>query len=272
MDEGVFAAAGMRMLAGRPFEQADFEGSPRTAIVNRAFAEKHYDGGSAIGQLLSTHDARYRDLTIVGVVADVRSLGPAAPAPPMLYVPNQGNPRGHQGMIVRVDGDPMASADVIREAIWSVDPSQPVAAIIPLADLVARWTAIPLATRTLVVGLAFLAGLLSAVGVFGVVAYAVRTRRSELGVRLALGASPARLESELIARVLPVALLAVGAGAVAGVGTARAAGAVLHGVGPVDVPSIGVALVAMAMATGLATWLPARRVSRIDPTEAMRPD
>ena len=272
VDAGLFEAAGMAMMSGRAFEQPDFEGTPRVAIVNRAFADKHYPNGQALGELLSTHNAAYRDLTIVGVVADVRSLGPSTPAPPMLYVPNQGSPRGHQGMYVRVDGDPMMLADAIRDAIWSVDPSEPVAAIVPLSDLVARWTAIPLATRTLVLTLAVLAMFLSAVGVFGVVAYAVRTRRSELGVRLALGASPTRLESEVVARVLPVALVAVLAGAASGIGAARSARAVLHGVDPLDLPSLAGALVAMTAATALATWLPARRAGRIDPAEAMRPD
>lgn len=271
VDEGAFAAAGMRMVEGRAFESSDFVGRVRTAVVNEAFAAKHYPGMSPVGEYLSTHDTAYIDMTIVGVVADVRSLGPAAPAPPMLYVPNQGNARGHVGMYVRVaGGDPMAVAGAVREAIWSVDSSQPIVGPWPMSDIVGQWVAIPRATRTLVLTLAALSWLLSAVGVFGVVAYAVRTRRSEMGIRLALGASPTRLETDQLRAILPVLALGVGAGLVLGVAAARLAREILHGVGPMDPVSLLAAFVAMGGAALLATWLPARRVGRIDPTEVIR--
>jgi predicted permease len=270
VDQGLFEAAGMRMVDGRGFEADDFVGTPHVAVVNQAFATKHWPGASPVGAMLSTHNEHYRDLRIVGVVADVRSLGPAAPAPPMLYVPYQGDPRGTQGMYVRVAGDPTSYPAAIRDAVWSVDPSQPIAGIWPMSAFVGAWVAVPRATRMLLVALALLALLLSAVGVFGVVSYAVRTGRSELGVRLALGATPEQLERQQIRSMLPLVLLGAGVGAVAGVFAARAARSLLFAVSPLDPISVGGALLAMGATALLASYLPARRVGRIDPAEAMR--
>lgn len=271
VSEGLFETAGMRIVAGRSLGPDDFRGTPRSAVVNEAFARKHYPGGRAVGAYLSVHEEAYGELEIVGVVADVRSLGPAAPAPPMLYVPFQGDPRGTTGMYVRVaSGPPMAAADRVREAIWSVDPSQPVTGVAPMSELVGQWVAIPRAIRTLVGGLAGVALALAGVGVFGVVAYAMRRRRAEFGVRLALGASPGRIRREVLAGALPLVALGIGTGLLLGGLAARAARAVLHGVTPGDPLSVGLAVAAMAAAGLLAAWIPARRASRIDPSRAMR--
>jgi predicted permease len=268
---GLFETAGMRMLSGRSFRGQDFEGSPRTAVVNEAFARKHYPDDDAVGRYLSTGNRAYRNLEIVGVVADVRSRGPAAPAPPMLYVPEQGDPRSTAGLYVRVaSGSPMAVVEPVREAIWSVDPTQPIARIFPMSEVVAQWVAIPRAVRTLISALAALALSLAAVGVFGVVAYAVRSRTAELGVRMALGASPGRLTRELLAGTVPMVALGLAVGLGAGWAAARAARAVLFGVGPLDPVSLAVAIVAMGTAAVLAILVPARRISRIHPAGALK--
>ncbi len=270
VDGGLFDAAGMRIVSGRGFRSDDLVGSPRAAVVNEAFARKHWPDRSPLGALLSTHDTTYRDMEIVGVVADVRSLGPAAAPPPMLYVPLQGNARGTMGMYVRVEGEPVGHASDIREAIWSVDSSQPIAGVAPMSAFVEMWVAIPKAARTLVVALAALTLLLAAVGVFGVVSYLVRTRRSELGVRLALGATPDRLERDQMRTMLGVVALAVSAGLTGGIAAAAAARHLLYDVQPLDPVSVSAAALVMALAALLASYIPARRVGRIDPTEAMR--
>ena len=263
----LFETAGMAMRGGRSFAREDFQGTPRTAVVNEAFARKHWPAGDALGSFISTKGLT---LEVVGVVADLRSHGPAAPPAPVLYVPNLIEPRGTQALYVRVSGEPMAFAERVRDAIWSVDPSQPVDAITPMSELVGSWVAIPRASRALLVALAAAALLLSGVGVFGVVAYAVRTRRSELGLRLALGASAGRLRRDLALAILPVAVLGVAVGLVLGVAAARAAGGLLHGVSPLDPASVALAVGAMAGSVLLGIDLPSRRVARIHPSEAIR--
>ncbi len=271
VSEGLFETAGMGIRTGRSFVSEDFQGPPRTMVVNESFAKKYFVGVDAVGRFLSAGNSRYRNLEIVGVVADVRASGPANPAPPMVYVPLQGEPRGTMGVYVRVaSGPPMAMADAVQQSVWSVDASQPVLEFHAMGELVGAWVAIPRAVRTLISGLAALALLLAAVGVFGVVAYAVRSRTAELGVRIALGASPRRLSREVLFGAVPMVGLGVGAGLVVGALAARAARAALFGVQPLDPISLSVAVLAMAAVGLLATYVPARRVTRIDPTVAMR--
>lgn len=268
---GLVRTGGMRMLAGRDLADADLRGPPRVGLVNESFARKHYPDGNAVGRFLSVHGEPYEQIEIVGVVADVRTNGPAEAAPPILYVPLQGSPRGTTGMYVRASsGPPSAVAEAVRAAIWSVDASQPVALMRPMSELVGRWVAIPRAVRALVSGMALFALVLAALGVFGVVTYAVRGRRAELGVRLALGASPGRLQWELLRWAAPWIVGGVAMGLAVGVLAARAAGSILVGVEPTDPLSVGAALLTMAATALLALWLPARRVSAIDPAEAMR--
>lgn len=271
VDEGAFRTAGMRLLSGRLLEPDDFRGTPHSVVVNESFARKHYPEGQAVGELLSTHNAAYRDMRIVGVVADLHALGPTAPPPPMLYVPLQGDPRGTTGMFVRAEsGPPLALAEAVRDAIWSVDPSQPVDAFIPMSELVGSWVAIPRATRALVSALAAFSLLLAALGVFGVVAYAVRSRTAELGIRLALGASPRRIEREMMGGTIVTVGVGVALGLLAGVLAGRAAGALLFQVRPLDPVSLVGAAAAMLAVALFATWLPARRAGRVDPREAIR--
>jgi len=272
VDEGLFETAGMRIVRGRGFESADFAGTPRSVVVNQAFAEKHYASGDAIGELLSLHNEAYRELRIVGIAKDVRSTGPAAGPPPMLYAPLQGDPRGSQGLHVRVQGDPMAYAAAVKDAVWAVDASQPIYDIGPMEEWVQMWIAIPRATRALVTSLATLAWLLSVLGVFGVVAYAVRTRRAEFGIRLALGASPGRLEADQLKAMAPVIGLGLSVGVVLGILGAKGAGAVLYGVSPLDPVALIGAITVMGGAAFVATFLPARRAGRVDPAEIIHAD
>jgi predicted permease len=268
---GLVGTGGMRLMAGRALTDDDLRGPPRVGMVNESFARKHHPEGGAVGRFLTVHGEPYQEIEIVGVVADVRTNGPAEPAPPILYVPLQGSPRGTTGMYVRASsGSPAALAEPVREAIWSVDASQPVGYIRPMSELVGRWVAIPRAVRALVSGMAAFAMLLAALGVFGVVTYAVRGRRAELGVRLALGASPDQLRRELLQWAAPWVVGGVAVGLAAGLLAARAASSVLVGVEPTDPVSVGAALLAMAATALLAVWLPARRVAEIDPAEAMR--
>jgi predicted permease len=268
---GLIETAGMRIVAGRSLEALDFEGEPEAVLVNETFARKHFPDGDVVGRFIRITNEHYGTVEIVGVFADVRERGPANPAPPVLYVPLQGEPRGTTGMYVRVaSGPPMALADAVRGAVSAVDPLQPVDAFFPMTELVSAWVAIPRAVRTLVSGLAALALVLAGIGVFGVVAYAVRTRTAELGVRLALGASPERLRTEAVVTAAPMVVLGVGGGLAAGWLAARGASAALYGVEPLDPPSLAVAVLVMVGAAMVATYLPARRISRIDPTAAIR--
>lgn len=190
----------------------------------------------------------------------------------MLYVPNQGAPRGTIGLYVRTAGAPMLLADQVRDAIWSVDSSQPVVDMEAMDALVDSWIAIPRAARALLVSLAGLTWLLSVVGVFGSTAYALRARRAEFGVRVALGASPQRLERDQLIKSLPVIVLGVGTGLIVTLMTSSLAQSILFGVSPTDPVSLTAAVAVTGAAALLAAWLPARGAGRQDPARVLRPD
>ena len=270
VSEGLFEAAGMQIRAGRGFTPDDFRAMPSAVVVNAAFAAKHYPEADPVGRRLVLSNGRYGDMEIVGVVGNVLARGPALPAPPVIYAPYQGDPRGHVALYARVGGEPLDYAEAVRNAIWSVDGTQPVVQLQALHDVVRQATSVPRMIRELVTGLALIALLLAGVGVFGVVGYAVRTRRRELGVRLALGASTVRLERDISRQAVPMGILSIGAGLAVGGLAGRAADAVLYGVAALDPFSMLGAAGTMAVMAILAMYLPLRRVRGIDPIEVIR--
>jgi len=179
--DGYFETAGMRVLRGRSFAGNDFIGTPRSVIVNRAFAAKHYSGEDPIGRRLMLAEGGYTDLEVIGVVADVLERGPMVQAPAMVYVPFQAAPCGNVALFVKTIGAPLGYSNVIREAIWSVDPRQPVMEMKLLERVVSDAIATPTMIMRIVGSLAAVALALTALGVFGVVAFAVRARTAELG-------------------------------------------------------------------------------------------
>jgi predicted permease len=270
VSEGYFDTVGMRILRGRGFDRGDFAGIPRAVVVNQAFAVKHYPGQDPVGRRLRMAEPGYTDVEIVGVVNDVLSRGVTAPPPPVLYAPYQAAPRGHVALFVKVAGDPARHAAPVRDAIWSVDPRQPVMPMIPLDEVVRQSMAIPTMMTRLVSTMACLALLLAALGVFAIVGFAVRARTRELGVRMALGATAGRLTREVVGGFAPMLLVSLAAGvALALVGLAGLR-AQLHGIGPTDPIAFAAAAVVMAATSLLAAWLPARRVARLDPAAVIR--
>jgi predicted permease len=270
VSEGYFQTVGMRLVRGSFFTAGDVVGTPRSAVINQAFSDKHYGGDNPVGRRLVLAEPGYADVAIVGVVGNVLSRGVTEPPPPVVYVPYQAAPRGHVALFVKVDGDPFAYGDAVREAIWSVDAKQPVLPMVPLAQVIARSMAIPTMMSRIVGVMALVALTLASFGVFGVVAYAVRSRRQELAIRMALGAAAARLTRDLVvsfARTLAVSLAAGLLGAALGLDGLRA---VLYGVRVGD-PFVFVAAAALVGTLGLlAAYLPAKRVSRVDPARVIQ--
>ena len=267
--DGFFEAAGLTILGGRGFGTVDFEGTPAVAVVNRAFADKHWSGRTAVGRRFDLSPSAYRSLEVVGVVEDVPTRGFATPPPPMVYVPLQGSPRVNMALFVRATGDPLERLDAIREAVWSVDSTQPIDRVFPMTALVEKAGLVSDLARTLVAGLATLSLLLAVVGVFGVVGFAVRVRRPELGIRLALGAGARRLQREIMADVAPLVGIGVVVGLLLGGAIARASRSLLHEVSAVDPGSLLAAALVLVGAACLATYLPSREVARIDPARTL---
>jgi len=265
-----FRALGITLVRGRAFDETDREGRAPVVIVNQVFVDRFMPGADPLGHTL-TFGGNNRH-QIVGVVADARYRDVERPADPTFYIPLLQNDERWPflSFTAWTDGDAAALASVFREAVREADPNQPVARVRTYEDLLETALA-PRRFNTLLVGLfALTAVVLAAVGTFGVMAFAVATRTRELGVRTALGASP----SDLRRMVLGQGAWLSGVAVVAGLGAAwlatRWMASLLFEVQPQDPWTFGAVAAVLSSVALVATWLPARMATRVDPIRALR--
>ncbi len=264
---GYFRALGIPLLLGREFSTADETSEATVVIVNRAFAERYLADRDAVGSSLELFDTAF---TIVGVAGDVRHEGIAREPGPAVYLPTSIMPRSSLQLFVRTAGDPVLIANAVRQAVWDINPDQPIAKVAAMRQVLAQTVARP-RLFTLLLGLfGGIAIVLAALGIYGVIAYSLSLRTQEFGVRMALGAKGGDLLRLLVTQGLSPVLLGIAAGLLAALGVTRALSSQLYGVGSLDpLTFAGVALLLLAVAT-LATCLPARRAMRVNPIEALR--
>jgi predicted permease len=273
---GYFDALGVPLLAGRAFTDRDTNDAPPVVIVNESFVRKFELGGDAVGKRVAQPGpqgaVRTFELEIVGVVADAKLGSVKGEAPAIVYFPRHQLASAIEAMFyyVRTDFDPAALVTTIPRLVAAIDPNVPVSGIRTMRTVVNANVYIDRLLTTLSAGFAALATLLAGIGLYGVLAYNVTQRTRELGLRLALGAAPTRLRALVLKQVGVMALIGAGAGLVAALALGRVAEAVLFGLSGRD-PLVIAAAVAVLGAVVLAgAWLPARRASRIAPTEALR--
>jgi predicted permease len=266
---GYFATIGAH-VDGREYTPHDRMGAPFVVVVNDAFARRHFPGARAVGKKILM--GRDTEVEIIGVVNDIRQVAMAEPAQPTMYLHNLQNSRSKTTIVARTKGEPLEMADDIRTAIWSLDSDQAITAVFTFDEAVSRALAAP---RLLVVLLASfgLVGLaLGAVGVYGILSAVVNERRREIGVRLALGASPGRVQAMVVRRGLTLTAIGVVIGLAGAAALSTFLATVLYGVKPVD-PWTYAGMAAVLIATAaVASWLPARNAARTDPLESLRQD
>ncbi len=258
---------------GRTITEQDREGAPGVVLVNESFAKKYWPGENALGQRLSLQDPVQGPwLEVVGIVADVKQLSLSSAKIDGAYVPEAqwGYPDSPMSLVVRAKGDPAALTAAVRQAVWSVDKDQPIVRIALETQLVAQSEAQRRFALTLFEAFAFVALVLAAAGIYGVLAGTVAERMREIGVRAALGASRA----DIIAMVVRQGLGLTAFGAVIGIagalGMSHLIASLLFDVSPLDPATyIGVTAVLSVVALG-ACAVPAIRAARIDPMETLR--
>jgi putative ABC transport system permease protein len=270
---GYLQAMGIPLIRGRGFADTDRVGAPRVALVNRTLAEAIFPGEDPIGHRITFNDPESPDaewVEIVGVVGSVRDESLAKEPNGETYLCAFQSPQDVATIVAKTSGDPAALTGALRAAVHDVDPDLPVYRVRTLKSVVADSLSDQRFNATLFSIFAALALILASVGVYGVITYSVSQRTSEMGLRLALGAE----RREVLALVVRQAMARVAIGVAVGLAGALAAGRFLRSlvVGvPVRDPLTfgGVALVLLAVAL-LATWLPARRATRVDPVVALR--
>jgi putative ABC transport system permease protein len=268
---GYFQALGIPLEGGRDFDASD--GAERPAvIVSRSLAERFWPGQDPVGQRLKVDPFQRQQpwRVVVGVVRDVRAQGPREAAPMTVYVPHAFEPLSAMTIVLRSSATMATLPGTARAVVSRLDPQLPLSDVRPVETLVerAQWH-FRLYTR-LFVGFALIALVLAALGLAGVMSHLVVERRQEIGVRLALGASPSDAFRLILNRV--VALLGVGL-AVGVFGTAilsRALGSLLFGVPPRDLATLAAVLATLAVVGLLAGAIPARRAAHISPITALR--
>ncbi len=265
---GFFSTVGTPMVAGRDFTDADHGEAAPVLIVNEALAERYWPSESPIGRFVEGPGGD--PVQVVGVVADIRQRSLAEEAQPTLYVPQLQNPRRGMAFVLQTDSDPSEVVSSVRSAILEVDPDQPIESLAVMDEIRSASTAQARFFSWLLAGFATLAVVLASFGIYGVVSHGVSRRTSEIGIRVALGASRSGVLGMVVAGGMrPVIAGTVVGGAAAMVAT-RLLRSILFGVSTLD-PVTFLAVPTLLLTIALAAcWLPAARAVRIDPTEALR--
>jgi predicted permease len=266
---GYFTTLGIPIRDGRDFNERDSARVPHVAIVNETFARRHFPGEEPIGRTLITGMAQLPS-EIVGVVADVRSTGLNTPPEADYFLPALQRPETFTNILVRTNISPAAMAPAVRDALRAVDPDLPLLEPQALSTRIAENIADRKLALVLLAGFAALALVLASLGVYSVMAHLVAFRTSEIGIRMALGASPGMVLRMVLGQGRRLTLLGIALGIAGAFFVSRLMQQALFEVDSTD-PIIYLAVAAMLLLVAeFASWLPARRATRIDPVIALR--
>jgi len=266
-----FSATGIRLRAGRTFDSRD---TPAVAIINEAFARRYFQNEDPIGKVIRIPDSKKREpgkpREIVGVVGSVRQRGLREEAVPILYVHYTDFATGNIALTVRTKEKPALVLPALRAAIQQLNPELVMTRVSTAEELVAQSFAGQRFATLLMFVFAVLGTALAAVGLYGVLTYAVSERTQEIGIRMALGAQ----RGDVLRMVLRQGMLLVALGIVTGLmgaqGFGRLMRSLLFNVSPTDPATLATIALLLSAVALLACWLPARRATKVDPMEALR--
>jgi len=268
-DAGYFQTMGIGLRSGRLFGAEDRAGGRRVVVVNQALAGLL--GAEPLGRSLKVSwNEPDSTAEVIGVVADVRTDGLDAPVRPALYYPLTQEPSGYLHLLVRTAGDPEALLPPLRAAVRSLDPALPILGDGTMESRLGESVAARRYPMILLVVLGGLSLVLAAVGLYGVLAYAVAQREGELGVRRALGATPGAVARLVLGRTARLVALGTVLGLTGALLTTRFLGTLLYGVAPTDPVTLGAVVLLLAAVAGLAALGPSIRAARVEPLTAMR--
>ena len=267
---GYFTAMGIPVLAGRDVNENDTPDRPPVAVINESFARQIYPGDNPIGRRFILNLGNDAPHEIIGVVGDVKLVSLDGEIRPTAYLSSRQYAFGIMSYVVRTSGDPATLAPAAVRVIREIDPLLPVSAVRPLDDVFAESIARPRLTAAAMSIFAGAALLLAALGVYGIVAYSVAQRSREFGIRVALGAKPAQIVSMVVAQNLRVVMIGLALGVLAAVPATRMLRGLLFQVQPNDPGTFAGIGVMLAVVAVVASYLPARRGTRVDPVVTLK--
>ena len=260
-----FRVLGIPLKRGRVFGAGTTDA---TVVIDEAAARAYFPGEDALGREIKFYGARTR--TIIGVVGDTRQQNLQAPAPPHIYQPLASDAAAFIKLIARTAGDPSVSAKAMRDALREIDAGVPLERVAPVSELLSDARARHRFYALLVLVFAATALALAATGVYGIVAYAVTRRTQEIGVRVALGAGRRAVVRLIVSRGMMLTLGGIVLGGAGAFGVTGLLRDLLFEVGPRDPVTLAAVALLLLAATLLASWLPARRATKVDPMVALR--
>jgi predicted permease len=265
-----FRALGVPLKRGRAFDDRDVLGAPGVAVVSEGLVRDQFRGEDPIGKRIMPFGDQGPKFEIVGVVGDVKHTSLADDARPALYLPMAQVASRAATVVVRTTSDPTAAAGALRQAIAAVDPTLAVAEMRPMEGVIGASVARPRFSAVLLGAFAGCAVLLALVGIYGVVAQGVAQRRAEFGIRMALGARAADVRLDVLRGAMRRVGVGIALGLVGAAGLTRLMAEELYDTSPLD-PQVlvGMSLV-VALVAASASWLPARRATRVSPMTVLR--
>jgi putative ABC transport system permease protein len=262
-----FATMGMSLLHGRGLTDADRAGTPLVVVINDTLARRYFPAASPLGQRLKLGGKIHE---IVGVVADVRRWSKTSSPVPESYLSLWQNASSTMSLAVRAASDPLALAAAVRAAVQSIDRSQAIFDLQTMDEIISDSVAIRRIQAFLLTLFAALALLLATLGIYGVMAYQVSQRTQEMGIRLALGARAGQIQRLVVREGMRLCALGLVLGALGAAALSSGLRTLVFGVELVDIPTYALVATLLATVGLLASWLPARKATRVEPTIALR--
>lgn len=272
-----FVTVGAPMVRGRQFTMQDDQDHPGVVIVNEAFVRHYFPNEDPLGRRLKLspparlwRNQRLTSFEIVGVVRDVKSAGLQADTEPTYYVPATQAPLQDMTLLVRTTTEPTSIVPALRQTVWSIDPNQPIADVNTMEQIVSDSIGQPRLNMTLMALFGALALILAAVGIYGLLSYAVTQRTREMGIRMALGAQVSDVLGLVLKQGMALALIGEALGLAGAFALTRLIRGLLFGVTPTDATTFIAVIGVLTTIALLACYLPARRATKVDPLKALR--
>jgi putative ABC transport system permease protein len=267
---GYFPVLGIPLLRGRLLDERDRFEAPDVITVNEAFVRRYFPNEEAVGRRLSFDGENFSE--IVGVVGDAPQYGLDREVRPAVYAPHLQFSTRAMRIVARTNGDPLAVTGAIRRQVAELDPNLAIERFTTGEQLLSESVAQPRFYAFLLAIFAAVALTLAAVGIFGVISHLVTQRTREIGVRIALGATPARVLRLVVGGALSTAALGIGIGVLLALAGSRVMAGLVFGIGTLDPLTFVTAALLLLGVAALASYLPARAATRVDPNVALRFD